>query len=163
MSAVLAVEHDAGELFRTVPGYQFCADAAERDSADYVRAFESGALLVAEALLNDGALIVGFALLWKLDARLHLAELGTLRSYQRRGIGRSLLERSAEVAPERGLAELSLTTFRDVPWNAPYYARCGFVLYEPGPEDQELRALIADEAAAGLAAKPRVTMVLRTG
>jgi hypothetical protein len=39
---------------------------------------------------------------------------------------------------------LTLTTFRDVPWNGPYYERIGFRLVDdPGPE---LRAQIDHEA-----------------
>ena len=29
---------------------------------------------------------------------------------------------------------LTLTTFRDVPWNAPYYERMGFVVFEPADQ-----------------------------
>ncbi len=41
-------------------------------------------------------------------------------------IGSRLIERLDAAARELGLRELVLTTFRDVPWNAPYYRRLGF-------------------------------------
>jgi hypothetical protein len=37
-----------------------------------------------------------------------------------------LLDRAAADAAAKGLRALTLTTFAEVPWNAPYYARCGF-------------------------------------
>ncbi|MGO9907868.1 MAG: hypothetical protein ACLPY3_19445 [Solirubrobacteraceae bacterium] len=50
----------------------------------------------------------------------------------------------ADAAAKHQLA-LTLTTFRDVPWNAPYYARLGFVVLEAGEQGPELRALIERE------------------
>jgi hypothetical protein len=39
-----------------------------------------------------------------------------------------------------------VVTFRDVPWNAPYYARLGFVVVERAEQGPELAALVAEEA-----------------
>ena len=40
--------------------------------------------------------------------------------------------------PTHGYAEITLATYRDVPWNGPFYASEGFV--ERGPVDDFLRA-----------------------
>ena len=42
-------------------------------------------------------------------------------------ICRLLIRRVAEWARDGGYETLLLSTFSDVPWNAPYYARVGFV------------------------------------
>jgi GNAT superfamily N-acetyltransferase len=46
---------------------------------------------------------------------------------QGKGAGRALIAAVEEEARTRGLPAVTLTTFRDIPWNAPFYARCGFV------------------------------------
>ena len=54
-----------------------------------------------------------------------------------RGIGRALLEAGCDWAAARGYAEITLATYRDVPWNGPFYASEGFV--EVGPVDDFMR------------------------
>ena len=61
-----------------------------------------------------------------LDGGLHIEQVSVHPRYARRGIGRSLLERAAAHAVAVGAWVLTLTTFEHVPWNAPYYRRCGF-------------------------------------
>ena len=51
---------------------------------------------------------------------------------------------------------LSLTTFRNVPFNAPFYASAGFRIWDPAPA--EIEVLLTNEAARGL--KDRCAMVL---
>jgi len=64
--------------------------------------------------------------------------------------GAALVEAAAAWARCRGKARLSLSTFRDIPWNGPYYRRLGF---EPMPAEAigpELRAVREREVANGL-------------
>jgi predicted N-acetyltransferase YhbS len=84
-------------------------------------------------------------------------------SHARRGIGRRLLAVAREWALARGFAELSLTTFAEVAWNGPYYARLGFEVVAPAELTEGLRAIRAAEAARGLDAWPRVVMRQRLG
>lgn len=92
------------------------------------------------------------------DGAFHVEQVSVHPAAARRGVGRTLLAYAADRAHEEALAGLTLTTFAEVPWNAPYYTRLGFrVLYEdrltPG-----LRAIRADEARLGLDRWPRVCM-----
>jgi hypothetical protein len=57
-----------------------------------------------------------------------------------------------------GRAAITLTTFRDVPWNAPYYERLGFTVVEPADQGPELAALVAEEAERIPGEAPRVAM-----
>ncbi|MGA5898687.1 GNAT family N-acetyltransferase [Streptomyces venetus] len=92
------------------------------------------------------------------DGALHVEQVSVHPRAARRGVGRALLSYAAGRAREEGLAALTLTTFADVPWNAPYYARLGFrVLAEPDLTPG-LRAVRATEAAHGLDRWPRVCM-----
>ena len=58
----------------------------------------------------------------------------------------------------RGLAAQTLTTFRDVAWNGPYYARLGFTVVPAEALTPGLRELRAAETARGLDRWPRVVM-----
>ena len=49
-----------------------------------------------------------------------------------RGIGRALLRAGCAWAAAHGYDELTLATYRDVPWNGPFYASEGFVEIGPG-------------------------------
>jgi hypothetical protein len=51
-----------------------------------------------------------------------------------------------------------LTTFSDVPWNAPLYRHLGFRVLDDDDIGPELRARRADEAARGLDPASRVCM-----
>ncbi|WP_206604336.1 hypothetical protein [Arthrobacter pityocampae] len=59
---------------------------------------------------------------------------------------------------QQGCSALTLTTFADVPWNAPYYARLGFAIVAPERLTPGLRAVRDHEAAVGLDAWHRVAM-----
>lgn len=100
---------------------------------------------------------VGFALLEIADGVASLAELDVLPEHGGRGVGRALVARAADRARELGHRHLWLTTFRDIPWNAPFYRKIGFAMVDaeiPRP----VREALAVQAAAGL--RDRVAMRL---
>ena len=95
---------------------------------------------------------VAFAYADWLDARLHLHQIAVHPSSVRRGIGSALM---ARVISRAGTAGVTLTTFRDIPWNGPWYRKLGFV--ELLPLTPGLAALVSAES--GLAdLGPRVVM-----
>ncbi len=52
-------------------------------------------------------------------------------------------------AQHRGYDQLTLRTYAEVPWNAPFYASCGFIESEPSSDFH--RDLIVVELQDGLA------------
>jgi GNAT superfamily N-acetyltransferase len=68
----------------------------------------------------------------------HLEQLSVQPDHAGQGIGRALLRAGCVWAAEHGYSEITLATYRDVPWNGPFYASEGFV--ETGPVDDFLRA-----------------------
>ncbi len=74
------------------------------------------------------------------------------------GLGRALLDHAAQQAAAAGVPALTLTTFAHVPWNAPYYARCGFRLLSDAEVTPGLRTIRRREAAFGFDRWPRVWM-----
>jgi hypothetical protein len=66
-----------------------------------------------------------------------------------------------EWATRRGYPEVTLTTFRDVPWNMPFYARLGFELVPTRELSAELVRIVAEEMRCGLDPARRVVMRYR--
>jgi hypothetical protein len=71
------------------------------------------------------------------------------------------IERAAAALFSPPAASLTLTTFRHVPFNAPFYARRGFAEIPAHEQGPELVAQLADEARRGLDPARRVAMRLR--
>jgi GNAT superfamily N-acetyltransferase len=91
---------------------------------------------------------VGFARVEEVGGQAHLEQLSVHPDSARRGIGRSLVAAAIDAARRRGYEWMTLCTFADVPFNAPFYASCGFEeLAQPGPA---LAALRIHEEQAGL-------------
>lgn len=73
---------------------------------------------------------VGFAHVEVVDGLAHLAHLAQLSvrpDAMRQGIGSALVRAAMREAWDLGYDRLSLTTYRDLPWNGPFYAQLGFV------------------------------------
>jgi GNAT superfamily N-acetyltransferase len=69
---------------------------------------------------------VGFALMKLHDGTAWLDQLSVLDRWQGRGLGVALIDRTAAAARILGHDTLYLSTYRDVPWNAPFYVKRGF-------------------------------------
>ena len=109
-------------------------------------ALAQGLLFV--ATLDDE--VVAFAICEAIDGYLHLAEVSVHPTHGRQGIGRALVERVIAESRTRSLEGVTLTTFADISWNAPFYRRVGFV-EAPGPAAlPHVRAHLQAEAAAGM-------------
>lgn len=89
------------------------------------RAAMPGFVLVAE--LAETGELVGFVHVLEVDGVAHLEQLSVLPGHGRRGHGRALVDAAKATARERGHRRLTLRTYADVPWNAPFYAKAGFV------------------------------------
>jgi GNAT superfamily N-acetyltransferase len=85
------------------------------------------------AVLVAGDPPVGLCRIDKVGEGAHLEQLSVHPDHGGRGIGRALLRAGIAWAREHGYGELTLATYRDVPWNGPFYASEGFV--EIGPAD----------------------------
>lgn len=114
------------------------------------RRIAEGGLLVAEI----GDAIVGFVMFRPLEGGLYVEQLDVLPAFSGHRIGASLLD-AVGVRLDKGGA-LVLSTFRDVPWNAPYYARLGFA--EVGALTPPMAEIRAEHLARGLDEGARVFM-----
>ncbi|MCF1600071.1 GNAT family N-acetyltransferase [Streptomyces muensis] len=101
---------------------------------------------------------VGYLICEPVDGALHIEQVSVHPEAARRGVGRALLAHAADRAHEQGLTALTLTTFAEVPWNAPYYTRLGFHTLDEAGLTPGLREIRAHEAELGLDRWPRVCM-----
>ncbi|RYZ09078.1 MAG: GNAT family N-acetyltransferase [Myxococcales bacterium] len=102
---------------------------------------------------------VGFAHVELLPSGLpHLEQVGVHPSHGRQGLGTRLVTAVCDWAERQRHARLTLTTFRDAPFNMPFYAKLGFTELPAEELEQELTALVAEEASRGLDPMRRVVM-----
>lgn len=114
-----------------------------------------GRLLIARA---DG-IPVGFAHIEVREPSVaHLEEIDVHPDYGRRGLGTRLVNEVCVWAARRGLSAITLTTFREPPWNMPFYARLGFKEVSTPELSAALLAIIEDEKRRGLDVNRRVAM-----
>ena len=107
---------------------------------------------------------VGFAIVEMLaDALPHLDEIDVHPSHGRRGLGTALVRAVCDWTAAREFPEITLTTFREVRWNMPFYARMGFEPVAERDQRPALREVVDDETARGLDPTTRCVMRYRVG
>ena len=92
-------------------------------SDDLLSALNNGWLLAA---VIDDAPAAGFVMASRRGNGLYIDQISVDPAYGRRGIGRALMQGIENLALQNDLREMTLSTFRDLPWNAPFYAGLGF-------------------------------------
>jgi GNAT superfamily N-acetyltransferase len=100
----------------------------------------------------------GFALMKLKGGAAWLDQLSVLDRWQRHGLGAALIDSTARQARTLGFDTLYLSTYRDVPWNAPFYARRGFSVVPRGQWPRALRAQFMLENSHGHPPWRRVIM-----
>ncbi len=88
----------------------------------------------------------------------HLEEIDVMPSHGRRGVGTALMQAVLEWVAKERYQQIKLTTFRNVPWNMPFYSRLGFVEIPPHELRPELAKIVQDGASRGLPRDLRVVM-----
>lgn len=153
VESLLAVEARAATLLLDHGGHDLLAMHA-LSVDDLLRGIAEDMLRVAQIAAHA----VGFALAGKIDGHAHLFELSVDPAHGRRGIGSALLESVCESASARGFPCISLVTLRQVPWNAPFYARRGFVELGVAGRGPALNELTERERVLGIDVASRVVM-----
>lgn len=156
--ALADIEDAAGERFREV-GLDVIADDPAPSAVHYLAAIRDGRVWVADL----GARPVGYA--WAEDlggsgggVQPHLEQVSVRPEHEGRGIGTALVDRVAAWAADLGGAALTLITFRDVPFNGPWYERRGFRVVPAAELTPALVAVRQHEGERGLDVAPRVVM-----
>jgi len=153
LAALPIIERAAATLFRTTPFAYLADDDLVSTKVDLAQEY-------VWVTVDPHDQPIAFAIVHLLDASVHLHELDVHPDYARQGLGRRLIATVADWARERGAVALTLTTFADVPWNGPYYARLGFRTLDLATIHPSLQAVRQGEAEAGLPMAHRICMQL---
>ncbi|GAB2582338.1 GNAT family N-acetyltransferase [Kribbella endophytica] len=149
-----ALETAGGELFRAI-GMTDIADHAP-PPLHVLRTYQrAGRAWVAAGTADQP---IGYILVKVVDGAAHIEQVTVHPDHQRQGLGRALIDTADRWASENSLPALTLSTFREVAWNAPYYASLGFRML---PEDELTPGLLrlrAEESEIGLDPAARVFM-----
>lgn len=151
-AAMPGIEQAAAVAFADEPAVD---PARIRSEADYARLIRKGHSLVAHV----GETLAGFIVAERFSRELHIWEMDVAPQFQRRGIGAGLVRAAQIDARNTGIAALTLTTFRDVAWNAPFYARLGFEEVTALDAHLRLAGELANEVDDGLPADRRCAMI----
>jgi len=152
--ALRDIERAAGRLFAGI-GMREVADD-EPLSEEALRGYQGAGR--AWVGVDDSDRPIAYLVADLLDGNAHIEQVSVLPANMRQGLGRDLIEQLATWASGRGMQAMTLTTFADVPWNAPYYRRLGFESLAEAEIGPELRGRCDDEASRGLDRWPRICM-----
>jgi GNAT superfamily N-acetyltransferase len=156
--ALPEIEASAGEIFRDIPELAWIADDGGQSEERHRELIAQGTAWVAT---NKHGMPVGFINGEELDGNFHIWELSVHRAFHGQRIGKALIEKAKRFARDKHLHALTLTTFRDVPWNAPYYRSLGFEVVEGDAVTKALASILQKEADLGLPVDLRCAMALR--
>lgn len=152
------IERSAGEMFRDV-GMTAIADDDPPSLLEFAQYADAGRAFV---LVHDDDRPIGYVLVDVVDGCAHIEQVSVHRDHHRHGYGQQLIDHVVGWARDQGMPAVTLTTFTDVPWNAPYYERCGFRSLTEAELTPGLIELRAHEAEAGLDPTARVCMRLES-
>ncbi|ATF92865.1 GNAT family N-acetyltransferase [Cedecea neteri] len=156
------VEAAAARRFLAVPELAFLATAGVTDKQTHAAAIENK--LAWKVTGSDGR-IQGFCYCERHEDAIYLAEISTHPDFQRRGVGATLLAEVIRMGQAIGVSQITLTTYRNVSWNGPWYRRHGFDIIDEAELTPDLARRLAHQCDEGLMVLPRCAMryLLREG
>lgn len=151
---LVVVEVEAGQVFRTIGMTKVAEDVPQ--VSDLREAAEAERLWVTEV----GSEVAGYISAEVLDGNAHVAQVSVAPAYAGRALGRAMIEFLEDWGRAASRPATTLTTFRDVPWNGPYYLRLGYRVLREDDIGPELASTMAHEASLpGIEASLRCAMV----
>jgi predicted N-acetyltransferase YhbS len=131
-------------------------------SVEFIRAVaRAGAVFVAADEARDapgGFLLAGF-----LDRAVYLFLMAVGEDHQRQGLGRRLMQEGAHFAMRQGVGAVTLSTYADVAWNAPFFETLGYRTVPRSEWTPSFFLLHARQRAVGLPVERRVFMRKEVG
>ena len=148
------IEDDAGTIFSGLGLIDETLDVSFPID-DLVRLVRMGQAWVA---CPPGGPPVGMVIASVRDGVAYVEEMDVVPAHGRRGLGARLLATVCGWAQAQGHPAVTLSTFRDVPWNGPFYRRHWFRDLEPAEWTPGMRLIREREAEHGLRVEDRVFM-----
>ncbi|MCP6698014.1 GNAT family N-acetyltransferase [Pseudomonas donghuensis] len=142
-----AVERSAAQSFIHHHGLEWIAQGPVMSTAEHLAFIDQGHEWV---LVDPDDQPQGFLCATPSGADLFVHELSVAQHVQGQGHGRRLINTACQWAREHDFQGLTLTTFAQVPWNAPFYARLGFALLSEQQLSPALHQQLTREQLQGL-------------
>ena len=153
LKAIAAIEDSGGPLFEEAFG-DLTGDVLLSPAPSGGERLDTPGFLLVVGPVGEP---FGFAHVEIVDGFAHLGQVSVRPEQLRRGHGSALVRAALREAWQLGYDRMSLTTYRDLPWNGPFYRSLGFE-EELRPEPFELRAR-EQQVALGLDRHgPRIVM-----
>ena len=153
-----AIEISAAQAFRMIDGLSWLAESSPMPTE---RHHQLIALSTCWVAIDGENRPQGFLSAERQGQDLHIHELSVMQSMQGQGLGRQLIEVAKDYARSSNLRFVTLTTFKNVPWNAPFYSRLGFQAKVTSDLDERLAAKFNEESKQGFAPESRCAMAWR--
>lgn len=112
------------------------------------------------AAFAGGNIPVGFGGGYVIEENLHICELDVHPIWQKKGIGRRIVNALLEAGRARALKGATLTTDRVASFNGPFYASMGFRIVEGTECPAYLRQILDLEEKRGFDPQRRVAMLI---
>ena len=148
------IEKSAAGLFLDTP-YSFLVNHDPLPLDFVQQRFQAGQVWVA---VNQQDAVVGYAITCEVDNTLYLQQIDVTPEHGHRGIGSALVDTVCAWAKDQGYRVISLSTFRDIPWNAPFYSKLGFHALDESELTTGFQQIRLKELEAGLPISERVIM-----
>jgi GNAT superfamily N-acetyltransferase len=148
------VERSAAEIFRTV-NLGFLADGETVDPAALKAMAQANHLWVA---VNRFDQPIGFVGGEYLGGNFHIVEISVAQEFQGKGVGKALMAAMVDHIRLEGYKSATLTTYKSLPWNGPWYSRLGFFEVSAHDMGRDYVELQASEAQHGLDMRSRCVM-----
>ncbi|PSS16662.1 hypothetical protein M430DRAFT_19638 [Amorphotheca resinae ATCC 22711] len=117
------VERSAAEIFRTVNLGSLADDETTVAPSILATMADSNHLLVA---VNESDQPIGFVGGMNIDGNFHIVEISVAQAVQGKGVGSALMAEMTRQVKEEKFMVMTLTTYRNVAWNGPWYKKLGF-------------------------------------
>ncbi|MGL4675532.1 MAG: GNAT family N-acetyltransferase, partial [Wohlfahrtiimonas sp.] len=109
------IERSAAQIFKQDKDLAWLADDDVQPTSLHQNYIQSRNSWVA---VHDD-IPVGFINGVEYNKTFHICELSVTEAWQSQGVGSALLNTIEQIMRDRGMTVITLTTFKDVPWNAP--------------------------------------------
>ena len=148
------VERSAAELFRTA-NLDFLLDGSTVDPKVLAAMIDAQHLWVACDFMDYP---IGFSGGEDLEGNFHLVEISVAQDFQGKGVGRALMERMEADVQREGYKTITLTTYRSLGWNGPWYSRLGFLEVNPVKMGRTYLGILENERQHGFDMSARCVM-----
>ena len=122
------IEKDAAKAYKKFVN-DFDEDAPVTGVSFYENLKLSSVIFVAE-ISNH---IIGFIIGYELDKQAYIHEISVQQNHSGKGIGSGLLNAFIQWSADNNYQNIILTTFKDIPFNMPFYQKIGFKVFDPNP------------------------------